>query len=116
MVLGEPCHPAAEPLAILVSFTGRPTVTRALLLLSLVLIVPSAIPRAAADDPKGDGPTLNGTWLPKSAELAGKPFPDEVIKIMKLVMKDGQYTVTVGEATDKGTVKLVPVDKLKGMD
>jgi uncharacterized protein (TIGR03067 family) len=51
-----------------------------------------------------------------SAELAGKPFPDEVLKTMKLVLADGKYTVTVGEQTDEGTVKLDPAKTPRAMD
>jgi uncharacterized protein (TIGR03067 family) len=64
---------------------------------------------------KGDD-TLEGTWLPSAAELAGKLFPDEVRKTMKLVVKDDKYTVTVGKAVDKGTLKLNPKAKPKEMD
>jgi uncharacterized protein (TIGR03067 family) len=63
-----------------------------------------------------DGDTLQGTWLPATAELGGKPFPDEVRKTIKLVVKDDKYTVTVGEQADKGTVKLKPSAKPKEMD
>jgi uncharacterized protein (TIGR03067 family) len=59
---------------------------------------------------------LEGTWLAKTAELAGKPFPDEVRKSIKLVIKDDTYTVTVGKKADKGTVKLMPAAKPKAMD
>ena len=57
----------------------------------------------------GDGKKnpLAGTWLPATAEIAGKPFPDEIRKTMKLVIhNDDKYTVTVGDKVDQGTVKL----------
>ena len=54
-------------------------------------------------DEKND--PYDGTWLPTEAELAGAKFPDAVVKTIKLVVKDDQYTVTVGEKTDKGTLK-----------
>ena len=63
-----------------------------------------------------DGDTIEGTWLPATAELGGKPFPDEVRKTIKLVVKDGKYTVTVGKEIDQGTVKLNPAAKPKEMD
>ena len=56
------------------------------------------------------------TVLPSAAELAGKMFPDEVRKTIKLVIKDDKYTVTVGEKVDKGTVKLNPAAKPKALD
>jgi uncharacterized protein (TIGR03067 family) len=70
---------------------------------------------AWSDDAK-DSDSLKGTWLPTAAELAGKKFPDEVRKTMKLVIEDGKYTVTVGTKADKGTVQLKPSAKPKAMD
>jgi uncharacterized protein (TIGR03067 family) len=66
----------------------------------------------AKDDPK----KMQGSWKPVAAELGGKPFPEEVLKTMKLVMTDGKYTVTVGEQTDEGTVKLDPAKEPRAMD
>ena len=78
---------------------------------TLVLSFSSA---AWSGDAKDD--TIDGTWLPSSAELGGKKFPDEVRKTIKLVVKDNQYTVTVGTEVDKGTVKLDPSAKPKALD
>jgi uncharacterized protein (TIGR03067 family) len=69
---------------------------------------------ACGGDAKDD--TLQGTWLPSAAELGGKMFPDEVRKTIKLVVKDDKYTVTVGEAVDRGTIKLMPSATPKAMD
>jgi uncharacterized protein (TIGR03067 family) len=63
-----------------------------------------------------DGGTLQGTWLPATAELGGKAFPDDVRKTIKLVVKDDKYSVTVGKEVDQGTVKLNPAAKPKEMD
>jgi uncharacterized protein (TIGR03067 family) len=62
------------------------------------------------------GDTLEGTWLPATAEIGGKKFPDEVRKTIKLVVKGGRYTVTVGKQVDQGTVKLNPKAKPKALD
>jgi uncharacterized protein (TIGR03067 family) len=64
----------------------------------------------------GDKESIQGAWLPSAAELGGGKFPDEVRKMMKLVVKDDKYTVTVGEKLDKGTLKLDPSAKPKAMD
>jgi uncharacterized protein (TIGR03067 family) len=48
---------------------------------------------------------LEGTWIPAKAELAGKAFPEQVLKSMMLQMKGDAYTSTVGKALDRGTVK-----------
>jgi uncharacterized protein (TIGR03067 family) len=63
-----------------------------------------------------DGDTIQGTWLPLTAELGGKMFPDEVCKTIKLVVKDDKYTVTVGKEVDQGSVKLNPSAKPKEID
>ena len=75
----------------------------------------SFLPAAWSGDAKNDG-AIEGTWLPSSAELGGKEFPDEVRKTIKLVVKDDKYTVTVGAKIDKGTVKLNPSAKPKTLD
>jgi uncharacterized protein (TIGR03067 family) len=80
------------------------------------LILLLAFSLAARSDNAKDGDALQGTWLPSAAELGGKAFPDEVRKSIKLVVKDDRYTVTVGKAVDKGTVKLNPAAKPKEID
>jgi uncharacterized protein (TIGR03067 family) len=71
---------------------------------------------AARSDDAKDGDAIEGVWLPATAELAGKMFPDEVRKTIKLVVKGDKYTVTVGKEVDQGTVKLNPAAKPKEMD
>jgi uncharacterized protein (TIGR03067 family) len=66
-------------------------------------------------DAKEDG-TIDGTWLPTAAELGGQKFPDEVRKTIKLVVKDGKYTVTAGATVDQGNAKLDPSAKPKALD
>jgi len=81
---------------------------------TLVMVV-SFSSLAWGDDAKDD--SLDGTWLPSSAELGGTKFPDEVRKSLKLVIKDDKYTVTVEkQGTDEGTVKLMPSASPKAMD
>jgi len=71
---------------------------------------------AARSGDAKDSDAIQGTWLPSTAELGGKMFPDEVRKTIKLVVKDDKYTVTVGKAVDQGTVKLNPTAKPKEID
>ncbi len=81
---------------------------------TLVMVV-SFSSLAWGEDAKDD--TLDGTWLPSSAELGGKAFSAEFRKNMKLVIKDDKYTVTVEkEGTDEGTVKLMPSATPRAMD
>jgi uncharacterized protein (TIGR03067 family) len=63
-----------------------------------------------------DGDTIQGAWLPSSAELAGQKFPDDVRKTIKLELKNDKYTVTAGKAVDNGTFKLNPSVKPKALD
>jgi uncharacterized protein (TIGR03067 family) len=84
-----------------------------------VLVCVCAGPVARGDEAanaKEDSKKVQGTWKPVSAELAGKPFPDEVLKTMKLVITDDKYNVTVGDKPDEGTVKLDPSKKPRAMD
>ncbi len=82
----------------------------------VLAVVLSLAPFSVGDDAKDDTQSIQGTWLPSSAELAGKKLPDEVVKTIKLVVKDDKYTVTVGEKTDEGTVKLDASAKPKTLD
>ena len=54
------------------------------------LVLPTVVLTLASvgrcDDAEKDGKALEGTWVPLSAELSGKKFPDEVLKTMKLVL------------------------------
>jgi uncharacterized protein (TIGR03067 family) len=77
-------------------------------------LVVSCSSAAWSDDAKDNA--LEGTWLPSSAELGGKMFPDEVRKSIKLEVKGDQYTVTVGTQPDRGTCKLNPSAKPKTLD
>ena len=70
---------------------------------------------ARSDDTK-DAAAMEGTWLPTSTELGGKPLPENILKSIKLVLKDGKYTVTLGQQTDRGAVKVDSSAKPKAMD
>jgi uncharacterized protein (TIGR03067 family) len=71
---------------------------------------------ALARDAKDEEKKLDGAWAPVSGEQGGEKFPDEVLKMIKVVFKDGGWTVTVGDATDKGIVSVDPSKKPKTMD
>lgn len=89
----------------------------------LMLVKPFVLPAlvlsftlAARSDDAKDSDTIQGTWLPSTAELAGKKLPDEVRKTIKLVVMGDKYTVTAGKGVDQGTVKLNPAAKPKKLD
>ena len=81
--------------------------------LTLALIV-ACSPVAWSADDKDD--KIEGTWLPSEAELAGKKYPDEIRKTIKLEVKGDEYTVTVGTQPDRGTCKRNPSAKPKALD
>jgi len=85
---------------------GRLTILALVSLLSFAAII------RGDDKPE----SLDGTWLAVTAELGGKPFPEEVRKSIKLVLKGDQYTVTVGMNPDKGTCKTNPAANPKTLD
>ncbi len=70
--------------------------------------------REAAD--LTDETTIEGIWLPATAELAGQKFPDEIRQTIKLVIKDDKYTATVGKNTDQGIFKLDSAANPKTLD
>jgi len=53
-----------------------------------------------------DAKAVQGSWKPVSAELAGQPMPDAVLKSISLKLENGNYEVFVGTAPDKGTYTL----------
>ena len=67
-------------------------------------------------DAKDKAPGLDGTWIPASAELAGKKLPANALASWKLVIKDADYTFTSNEPTDKGTVNVDQSAKPMTMD
>ncbi|HQR07602.1 MAG TPA: TIGR03067 domain-containing protein [Gemmatales bacterium] len=74
-----------------------------LFFVGLTLVLATAI---QARDDKSESQALQGNWSLASAELAGKPFPEQLVKTMSLTMKDGRYTVMVGQGKDEGTAKI----------
>ena len=84
-----------------------------LVALVTVLLLSSLSWSAGGKDGAGG---IDGTWLASVAELGGKPFPEKILQSMKLVVKDSKYTVTVGDATDQGTLKLDPSAKPRAID
>jgi uncharacterized protein (TIGR03067 family) len=85
------------------------------LVLLAALTVPFVGVSAHADEKSAVDP-LDGTWKPVTAQFAGQPFPDEVLKTMKLVVDKGKYTVFVGDQADEGTVVVDPKKSPKTMD
>lgn len=71
--------------------------------IAVCLVVLSLNSATQAFDDKTDGKAMQGTWVPVTAELAGAPFPMDISKTMKLILKGDRYTVFVGQIMDTGT-------------
>ncbi len=80
-----------------------------------LILVLSMMQTAKSNGPE-DSEAIQGTWIASAAQLDGNPFPEELRKSIKLTLKDGKYTVTIGKSLDQGTVKLAPTSKPKTMD
>src|SRR5436190_10957242 len=62
-----------------------------------------------------DALTVQGTWIPVKAELAGSIWPDALLKTIVLKMADGKYEVSVAGQLDKGTYKQDSTSRPKGL-
>jgi uncharacterized protein (TIGR03067 family) len=90
--------------------------SRCLLSMPLTALALLATAGVFGQDAATEAKKLEGTWMPSAAEASGQAFPDELLKTMKLVVTGDQYTVTVGKAIDKGTVKIDSAKTPKTMD
>jgi len=88
---------------------------KGLVVLLTILAVVSFAPRDEGREENEDGKAIQGTWLPLTAELAGREFPPAVRNSIKLVLEGERYTVTVGDQIDEGTITLDPSKNPKAM-
>ncbi len=68
----------------------------------VAILAVASIGFCAGPKPHKEYVGLNGRWVPDTAAMAGKPFPDATRKSMLLWLADGKYTVTMGDAVDEG--------------
>jgi uncharacterized protein (TIGR03067 family) len=60
-------------------------------------------------DEKKELEALDGTWKVEAFTVDGMKLPDELIKKVMFVIKDGKYTITIdGKEEETGTIKLDP--------
>jgi uncharacterized protein (TIGR03067 family) len=50
---------------------------------------------------QGESPTMDGIWMALDAELSGKKFPKEVVATIRLILKNGTYSLQ----NDRGEFK-----------
>lgn len=65
--------------------------------------------------PDDDAKAVQGNWKPATAELAGQPMADAILKIISLKLDNGKYEVFVGAEPDRGTYTLDSATKPKSM-
>jgi len=82
----------------------------------IVLVLALSFSITARTGGAKDIDNIQGAWLPTTAEIGGRAFPDEVRKSIRLVIKDDKYTVTLGQEPDRGNLKLNPAATPKEMD
>ena len=70
---------------------------------------------ASAAGSQPDAQAVEGNWRPVTAELAGRPMPEAVLKTISLKLGGDKYEVFVGEHPDKGTYTLDGSTTPKGM-
>ena len=83
-------------------------------LLCICLAVGASLHAFAASSPD-DAKSVQGSWQPVRAELAGQPMTETVLKTISLKLDNGKYEVLVGGNPDKGTYTIDSTSKPKGM-
>lgn len=75
---------------------------------------------AGADEPKKDAKkdaeAFAGSWTMGSVVINGETIPEDYAKTGKLVVQGEKYTVTLGEQSSVGTIKLDPAKTPKQVD
>jgi uncharacterized protein (TIGR03067 family) len=59
---------------------------------------------------------IQGTWIPISGELAGQPFPQQVLKTIRLILTENRYTAVVAGKKDVGNLILRSNQQPRAMD
>jgi len=60
--------------------------------------------------------TIQGTWIPVSAELAGQPLPQQVLSTIQLILTEDRYTAVVAGKKDVGNLSLRSNQQPRAMD
>lgn len=60
----------------------------------------AALAASAGEAP--DAKSIQGSWVPVKAELAGQAMPEAVLKTISLKLQDGKYEVSVAGHPDLG--------------
>jgi uncharacterized protein (TIGR03067 family) len=79
------------------------------------LLAVAASMAGCAAHPHDDAKAVEGRWKPVTAELAGQPMDDAVLKIISLKLENGKYEVFVGDEPDRGTYSVDSTTDPEGM-
>jgi uncharacterized protein (TIGR03067 family) len=82
----------------------------------IVLVLAAiAVPAVAADD-TDDKQALQGTWKPNEAVLGDNKIDMMLLEMAALVIEGDQYTITIRDKMEKGTLSVDPKKMPKTMD
>jgi uncharacterized protein (TIGR03067 family) len=70
---------------------------------------------AFGGDARKEEPKVDGTWQASSGELAGKELPNSFFAVLKLTLKNGEYSAQA-ESLDRGTIGYDVTAKPKRME
>ena len=71
------------------------------------LAVAVSLSALAADSPN-DAKAIQGNWKPATAELAGQPMSNTVLKSISLKLDNGKYEVLAGGPATGALIRLIP--------
>jgi uncharacterized protein (TIGR03067 family) len=77
-----------------------------------VLCVAMMVP-VVPQDTSAELKKLAGTWKADKGEMNGAELPQEMVKAVKLTMKDNKYYLDLGGSKDEGTIAVDPTRKPK---
>jgi uncharacterized protein (TIGR03067 family) len=80
----------------------------------LCLIAAASLTAFAGNSP-ANTKAVQGNWKPVTAELAGQPMSDAILKIISLKLDNGKYEVFVGAEPDRGIYTLDSTTQPKSM-
>lgn len=82
----------------------------------LVLVLFALLAHVAVADEPDDLKLLAGTWKPTAADLGGNKIDQMVLEKASFVVEGENYTVTVNDFVEKGSLKLDPQKEPKALD
>jgi uncharacterized protein (TIGR03067 family) len=82
----------------------------------LVLVLFALLASAVVADEPDDLKLLAGTWKPTAADLGGNKIDAMVLEKASFLVEGENYTITVNDFVEKGSLKLDPKKEPKALD